>query len=225
MIIGAYYTIKDMELDPSSTDFLKVVVTDKKGKDRHYDFLDSLRPLINVAAMIAFGKRKTAAGKEMNMVIPSRRRASVFDQVVRYGRSGLSPMGQFIVDNMDSKDFMNRPIILPRAALGQVKIPYRYPVGNEVRRSLTNMFAPMSWADMYEAYEGKGSFLGTGALPGGPGAALESFLPSFYGVGVQTYDPRDIEIELKRYEDMFEQVDPTPKVPYRRGTRRNRRIG
>lgn len=109
----------DVELDPRSTDFLKI----RFGNTR-IDLMSGLSQITVFLSRVLSGKTKTAQG-EVNSLTEGRFGApDVWETATRFGRSKLSPNISLIVDLLNGRDINGQPV--NASSLGARAFPITY---------------------------------------------------------------------------------------------------
>jgi hypothetical protein len=164
----------EVEYDPRSSDFGKI----KVGNTR-YDIWGGMQPYVRVFAQIFSGAAKSANTGKMYQL----------DGKKFGGKTEASVMGTFMRGKLNpiistGWDIASRSTVIGEPVLRQFDIPFIRDANDAPEGSLTitdklgNNIMPLLWQDALEAMKEHG------------GAGLAMSLPSIFGVGVNTYEPK-----------------------------------
>lgn len=124
--------------------------------DRRYDVWGGFGQYVKFFVQEATGQRVTSTGNIKKLDGEGYNSMTRGDLVLRFGRSKLSPTMSLATSFLQGRNYMGEPFSLTK--------------------ELTNMSAPLVWQDTYEAW---------GELNEGPKSIATTFIPSFFGLGVQ----------------------------------------
>lgn len=147
----------DLELDPRSSDFLKL----KVGNTR-IDLGAGLNQIATFAARMFTGQSKSAIhGGITDLRGPNKPKTgqNVLDVMTRFGRSKLGPAGSFAVDTLTGEDIMGEP--------------------TDALKTAKRMILPITYGDIYEAVDTEGAAPGLAmGIAAFLGAGLQTIKPS-----------------------------------------------
>lgn len=156
----------DVETNPTSADFMKP----KVGNTR-FDFMGGGQQYIRFAAEMITGEAKNANGDTKDLTSGDFGQDTRKDVAVRFLGNKLSPVASFVWDWMGGKDAVGNKFDITKhdLDLGDNSI---------LKNPVVSRLVPLMMQDVTDAYHEWGA------------KGLAVAVPSTFGVGVQTYQPR-----------------------------------
>lgn len=127
--------------------------------DTRYDVWGGFGQYVRFFSRLAFGQKTATTGRVTKFNTDEWGSETYADLALRFGRSKLSPTASLISSAMVGKNYMGEPFSL--------------------QQELLNMASPLVWQDTYEAWTDQNE---------GVKSMYTTFLPSFFGMGVQTWE-------------------------------------
>ena len=167
----------DVEDNPLSADFAKI----KSGNTRA-DTLGGFQQYIHFAAQMLTNKKINGKGEEIDMSKPKFGQDTRADVAIKFLRSKTSPVASLVWDMLDGKDYAGVPFSAKKEIASRM-IPLAAQDVANVLFDQHNISNPLT--DPGQALQDVG-----GAVKDNGAKAAALSVPTVFGVGMQTYTPR-----------------------------------
>lgn len=171
----------DLELDPRSSDFMKI-----KTGDTRYDTLGGFGQYVTLGARLFSNEKKNAKGDivELGKKFGSDTR---WDVSMDFLSNKFSPLASLVKDWMKGKDFQGQPF--------------------EAKKAIIERFIPLFAQDVYDAYQQEGAVGAVKAAPGFIGFGAQTYAgPTGTDVYGRSYETERVDTpeitEIKRLEEL-----------------------